>query len=34
MPVVETLIMEGCGHTPYVEKPDEFYEIIKKFIDS
>lgn len=34
MPVVETHIMEGCGHTPYVEKPKEFYEIIKKFIES
>jgi 2-hydroxy-6-oxonona-2,4-dienedioate hydrolase len=34
MPVVETLVMEGCGHTPYVEKPVEFYEIIEKFIDS
>jgi 2-hydroxy-6-oxonona-2,4-dienedioate hydrolase len=28
------LIMEDCGHTPYVEKPVEFYEIIEKFIDS
>jgi len=26
--------MEECGHTPYVEKPFEFYEIIEKFIDS
>jgi pimeloyl-ACP methyl ester carboxylesterase len=34
MPIVETLIMEGCGHTPYVEKPSEFYKIIEKFIDS
>lgn len=34
MPVVETHIMEGCGHTPYVEKPKEFYEIIKEFIES
>ncbi|HKR73255.1 MAG TPA: alpha/beta hydrolase [Candidatus Nitrosocosmicus sp.] len=34
MPIVETHIMEGCGHTPYVEKPKEFYEIIKKFIES
>ncbi len=34
MPNVETLIMEECGHTPYVEKPVEFYEIIEKFIDS
>jgi 2-hydroxy-6-oxonona-2,4-dienedioate hydrolase len=34
MPKVETLILEGCGHTPYVEKPAEFYQIIEKFIDS
>ena len=34
MPNVKTLIMEDCGHTPYVEKPVEFYEIIEKFIDS
>ena len=34
MPIVETVIMEECGHTPYVEKPVEFYEIIEKFIDS
>lgn len=34
MPIVETHIMEGCGHTPYVEKPKEFYEIVKKFIES
>ena len=34
MPNVKTLIMEECGHTPYVEKPVEFYEIIEKFIDS
>jgi pimeloyl-ACP methyl ester carboxylesterase len=34
MPIVETLIMEECGHTPYVEKPLEFYKIIEKFIDS
>lgn len=34
MPMVETFIMNDCGHTPYVEKPDEFYKIIEKFIDS
>lgn len=34
MPIVDTHIMEGCGHTPYVEKPKEFYDIIKKFIES
>ena len=34
MPNGKTLIMEECGHTPYVEKPFEFYQIIEKFIDS
>jgi 2-hydroxy-6-oxonona-2,4-dienedioate hydrolase len=34
IPIVETHIMNGCGHTPYVEKPHEFYAIIKKFIES
>jgi len=34
MPDVKTHIMKGCGHTPYVESPNEFYEIIKKFIES
>jgi pimeloyl-ACP methyl ester carboxylesterase len=34
MPDVKTHIMEGCGHTPYVESPNQFYEIIKKFIES
>jgi pimeloyl-ACP methyl ester carboxylesterase len=34
IPMVETLVMEGCGHTPYVEKPKEFFRIIEKFIDS
>jgi 2-hydroxy-6-oxonona-2,4-dienedioate hydrolase len=34
MPNVMTLILEGSGHSPYVEKPLEFYKIIEKFIDS
>lgn len=34
MTLVKTHIMEGCGHTPYVEKPVEFYKIIERFIDS
>lgn len=33
IPMVETFVMEGCGHTPYVEKPKEFFRIIEKFID-
>ena len=34
MPNVKTHIMNGCGHTPYVERPDQFYKIIKEFIES
>ena len=34
MPNVTTLILEGSGHSPYVEKPLEFYKIIENFIDS
>jgi len=34
MPDVKTHIMEGFGHTPYVESPNQFYNIIKKFIES
>jgi pimeloyl-ACP methyl ester carboxylesterase len=34
MPDVRTYIMKGCGHTPYVESPNQFYKIIKKFIES
>jgi len=34
IPMVETIIMKGCGHTPYVEKPNEFFQVIQKFIDS
>jgi len=25
--------MEGCGHTPYVEKPDSFFEIVSDFLN-
>ena len=25
--------MEGCGHTPYVEKPDAFFEIVSDFLN-
>ena len=24
--------MLGCGHTPYVEKPDKFYDIVSEFL--
>ena len=24
--------MIGCGHTPYVEKPGKFYDIVHKFL--
>jgi 2-hydroxy-6-oxonona-2,4-dienedioate hydrolase len=34
IPFVKTCIMDDCGHVPFVEKPLEFYEIIKKFIES
>jgi len=31
MPNVMTLILEGSGHSPYVEKPLQFYKIIENF---
>jgi len=34
IPFVKTCIMDDCGHVPFVEKPIEFYKIIKKFIES
>lgn len=34
IPMVETVVMAGCGHTPYVEKPMEFYKIVENFIES
>lgn len=33
LPILEIHIMEECGHTPYVEKPEEFYKIIDTFIN-
>ena len=24
--------MDGCGHTPYVQKPEEFSKIVLKFL--
>ena len=34
IPNVQIAIMEKCGHSPFVEKPLLFYEIIKNFINS
>lgn len=34
LPMVETKIIENCGHNPHVEKPIECYQIIEKFIES
>lgn len=33
LPILEIHIMENCGHTPYVEEPEDFYKIIDKFIN-
>jgi len=33
-PSIKTCVMDGCGHTPFVEKPQEFYELVKDFIES
>lgn len=32
IPNNEMVVMENCGHTPYVEKPREFNEIVLKFL--
>jgi 2-hydroxy-6-oxonona-2,4-dienedioate hydrolase len=34
IPLVETCIMEDCGHSPFVEKPLLCYKIINTFIES
>jgi pimeloyl-ACP methyl ester carboxylesterase len=34
IPNVQIAIMEKCGHSPFIEKPLLFYEIIKNFINS
>ena len=34
IPLVETCIMEDCGHSPFVEKPLLCYKIINPFIES
>jgi 2-hydroxy-6-oxonona-2,4-dienedioate hydrolase len=31
---IETCIMEGCGHSPFVEKPLSFYNIVNNFISN
>ncbi len=31
---IETCIMQGCGHSPFVEKPLLFYNIINNFISN
>jgi pimeloyl-ACP methyl ester carboxylesterase len=33
IPFVKTHIMDDCGHVPFVEKPLEFYKIVKEFIE-
>jgi len=33
-PSIKTCVMDGCGHTPFVEKPQEFYKLVKDFIES
>jgi pimeloyl-ACP methyl ester carboxylesterase len=33
-PSIKTCVMDGCGHTPFVEKPLEFYRLVKEFIES
>ncbi len=32
IPNSRLVVMEGCGHTPYVEKPKEFNDIVLKFL--
>ena len=34
IPNNELVLMENCGHAPYVEKPREFNEIVLKFLSS
>jgi 4,5:9,10-diseco-3-hydroxy-5,9,17-trioxoandrosta-1(10),2-diene-4-oate hydrolase len=34
IPHAELRIMEGCGHTPQVERPEEFNELVLEFLDS
>ena len=32
IPNSKLVFMEGCGHTPYVENPEEFNNIVLKFL--
>jgi pimeloyl-ACP methyl ester carboxylesterase len=32
IPDSKLMLMDGCGHTPYVEKPNEFSDIVLKFL--
>ncbi len=32
IPNSRLVVMEACGHTPYVEKPEEFNDIVLKFL--
>lgn len=34
IPNYELVLMENCGHTPYVEKPSEFSNIVLRFLSS
>ena len=34
IPVNELVIINKCGHTPYVEKPEEFTDIALKFLNN
>jgi pimeloyl-ACP methyl ester carboxylesterase len=32
IPKMDLVVMQDCGHAPYVEKPIEFNEIILRFL--
>lgn len=34
IPVCKFYEMRGCGHTPYVQKPEEFYEVVMGFLNN
>ncbi len=34
IPNSKAIIMKNCGHVPFVEKPQEFFELIKDFMES
>lgn len=33
LPNARLVVMEGCGHVPFVEKPDEFNQLVERFIE-